>query len=346
MHRGSNAHLPGKKALQSAALGLALVAAVSLQARPLAPDGLRLSAKNVDVSAGDGYQTGRGLLAAGDIVGAIAAFREAVLTTPGSIDALNALAVCYDRLGSYSLSRTYYDLALAVDPASTLVLNNLGYSLYLQGEFEAAIPVLQKAAASPDQAISATSHRVLALVAAKLTEAAAQTSTAQAMAEINAPQAHIELAANGEQRLVLGAPAPDRALVASLGDDAALVTIARPWTAADERALVRREAAIDRADAEIAARSAAAAPATAIDVAAADAVAPAFAPAANIAAVALETVSADRTAPSPVTPRRATSTRRAPAIAKARAPVTFAQNGNEAEPAWLLASRRVAEVVN
>lgn len=214
--------------VQGTAFVVALVEAVAGQARPVAADGVRLNTRNTPEPAGDAYQTGRSLLAAGDVTGALSAFRQAVLDAPQSVDALNGLAVCYDRLGRYDLSRSYYDAALAVDADSALVLNNLGYSLYLQGRLEAAIPVLQHAMAGADSGVVASSQRVLTLVAARLRENKARDSAAQALAEMRHPQARIELAANNEAQLVFDAPVLDRRLVASLGDDAALVTIADP----------------------------------------------------------------------------------------------------------------------
>ncbi len=210
---------------------MALLEATSLHARPVVAEGPRVNARNTPAPSGDLYQTGRGLLAAGDVAGAMAAFRQALLEAPQSVDALNGLAVCYDRLGRYDISRGYYDSALALEPGSALVLNNLGYSLYLQGQYEAAIPVLQRAAAARDPAVVAASRRVLAMVAADMRDKATHASAGQALAEVEAPGAHIETATNGEQRLVLDAPAPSRALVAALGDRAGLVSVARSTTA-------------------------------------------------------------------------------------------------------------------
>ncbi len=251
MRHHNSAHPFGKALLQGTALVVALLEAFPLHARPLVIDGLRLNTRNTPEPAGDAYQTGRSLLSLGDVTGALAAFRQAVLESPQSIDALNGLAVCYDRLGNYEMSRSYYDAALAVDAGSPLVLNNLGYSLYLQGQLQAAIPVLQRAMVSADPAIGATSQRVLTLIAAKLRDNNARASTAVALAELHSPRARVELAASGEQRLVFGAPKLDRALaaslVANLGEDAALVTVATPER--QGRAAQRREARQDSATA-------------------------------------------------------------------------------------------------
>ena len=250
-------------ALKGAVFGLALLEAASLQARPSLPDGVRLNADNIAQPGGDAYQAGRALLAANDVTGAIAAFRQALVDDPKSVDALNSLGVCYDRLGRFDISRGYYDTALALAPGSALVLNNLGYSLYLQGAYDAAIPVLQRAAAGADTAAASSSRRVLTMVAAQMRDTAVRASAAATLAEVQAPRARVEMAANGEQRLVINAPAPDRALVAALGDEAVLVTIAKPWTAREQHALERDAQAQDRADASAAAQTASAAAQTA-----------------------------------------------------------------------------------
>lgn len=219
-----------------AAVGLAILDASAGQARPKTIEGVRLPENAIPATSGDHYQDGRALLAAGDTPGAIAAFRAALVDAPQSIDALNGIAVAYDRMGRYDVSRSYYDTALAIDPNAAMVLNNLGYSLYLQGQYTAAIPLLQKAAASNDNGARSTGQRVLTLIAARMRETAiASADTQTEMAEAVAPpQARIEISSNGEQRLVLRAPAPPRELTASLGDAAAQTMVARPWTARDE----------------------------------------------------------------------------------------------------------------
>lgn len=231
-----------RQGLAVAAAGLALLDATSGQARTKPIDGVRLVESQAPAAVGDPYQHGRTLLASGDVTGAITAFRAALVETPQSLDALNGLAVAYDRLGRFDISRSYYDAALAIDPDSALVLNNLGYSLYLQGQYQAAIPLLQRATASNDDAARKAGQRVLNLVAVRIREKAAETSMAIAVAEISQPQARIETVASGEQRLVFAAPAPDAELTARLGEAAALVMVPKQWTPRDEAALVARDA--------------------------------------------------------------------------------------------------------
>lgn len=308
MRRRTDASRFGRVLTQGTAFVIALVEAASLQARPVAPDGVRLNTRNTPEPTGDAYQSGRGLLAAGDVTGALAAFRQAVVESPQSVDALNGLAVCYDRLGRYDVSRNYYDAALAVDPASATVLNNLGYSLFLQGEFQAAIPVLQRAMAGADPSVTAASQRVLNLVGARIREDSARAGAAIARAEITNPGARVELSANGEQRLVFGGRAPDRALVASLGDDAGLVTIAPSWTARDETAVTRKERARDASRARAATKAAATRPSPRPPTLV-------TAKASGITASGLTKPALTRTAAAPVAVVRTVAKKPAPAIA-------------------------------
>ncbi|MBC7521190.1 MAG: tetratricopeptide repeat protein [Sandarakinorhabdus sp.] len=239
-----------RRGLSVAAFGLAILDASTGQARTKPIEGVRLPANAIPATSGDSYQDGRALLAAGDAPGAIAAFRVALVNAPQSIDALNGIAVAYDRIGRYDVSRSYYDSALAIDPDAALVLNNLGYSLYLQGQFQAAIPLLQKAAASNDNGARAAGQRVLTMIAARMREITiASADTEVEVAALPAPQARIEVSNNGEQRLVLAAPAPPRELAASLGDDAALVMVAKPWMAKDDAVVLARAMAAARTEA-------------------------------------------------------------------------------------------------
>lgn len=276
-------------ALGAAVVGLALIDAGGAEAKARPMEDVRLAQSHEDVATGDAYQHGRSLLAAGDTAGAIAAFRAALLASPQSIDALNGLGVAYDRIGRYDLSRSWYDTALAIDPKAVLVLNNLGYSLYLQGNYAAAIPLLQQVVESDDVAASRTGQRVLTLIAARMradaiegrpvsyveaaparraTEVsatpavdpsvpsaravarAAPATQASPVTQVEAPAARIEITSSGEQRLVLGGPMPAPELSASLGDAAPMVMVASAWTPREEARVAARAASEERAVAE------------------------------------------------------------------------------------------------
>ncbi len=226
------------------AIGLALLGAGRADASAPAPgrglpEGTRLTAPQT--AASDPYQRGKALLASGDLPGAVAALRAALAADPQSVDALNGLGIAFDRLGRYDIARGYYDMALALAPDHPLVLNNLGYSLYLQGQDAAAIPILRRALAATTAGGPGPAQRILTLIADRMRTRVVASETALARADIAAPAARVELSANGEQRLVLAAtldeaPAPE--LIARLGDAAPLTTPARPWTAREEAMVV------------------------------------------------------------------------------------------------------------
>ena len=191
----------------------------------------------VDTVAGpDAYAAGKRLLASDDVVGALAAFRQALTVDPASVDAMNGIGVSYDRLCRGDLARKYYRAALALDPRAPAVLNNLGYSLFLNGDFAAAVEPLRAAAAAGDSVASAAAAATLA----RLPEAVRATTVA-AVAVDGAP-ARIELTSDGEQRLTFAAPATAGDVVA-LGDEADAVVVATAWSVADDAAMAVRVAA-------------------------------------------------------------------------------------------------------
>ena len=200
--------LPNKLAMKGAAVGLALLDAVALQAGTLKIDGLRIVPGTAPQSGSDAFQRGRGLLVLGDVPAALAAFRQAMLADPQSTGALNGIAVCYDRLGRYDISRSYYEAALAIDPNSAVILNNFGYSLYLQGDIETAITHLIAARDADDADVSAASRRTLAMIAAQPHNAEADPS-ATVQVQPAPVAARIERTSGSEVRLVFGdAPLP------------------------------------------------------------------------------------------------------------------------------------------
>jgi len=185
------------------ALGLIAVdgAAVRASISPTTRmEGVRAVGAPVDGAGEDAYADGRALLGASNVTEALAKFRQALAESQHSLDALNAIAVSYDRLGRSDIARTYYEQGLAIDPASPLLLNYLGYSLYLQKDYANAIAPLRTAAAAQDADIAKTARQTLALIAAALV-------TARSSVIDTVPTEYIERISEGEQRLVLDRPA-------------------------------------------------------------------------------------------------------------------------------------------
>lgn len=75
----------------------------------------------------------RGYFALGNVALALEAYRKAHRDDPSSVDALNGMAACYDRMGRFDLSRRYYEEALAFAPGDARLYANLAVSLEMQG---------------------------------------------------------------------------------------------------------------------------------------------------------------------------------------------------------------------
>ena len=105
----------------------------------------------------------------GDPRAAMEAYREALLLTPDSADARNGAAVLHAQLGQLETARGMLQ-ALAQEAPAARTYNNLGYVLYLQGDYAQAASVLrqslqldngqQPARANLDLAIAALARSV------------------------------------------------------------------------------------------------------------------------------------------------------------------------------------------
>ena len=111
----------------------------------------------------------------GDPRAALAAYRDALLLTPASPDARNGAAVLHAQLGQLETARTMLQ-ALAQEAPMARTYNNLGYVLYLQGDYAQAATVLrqslqldnsqQPARANLDLAIAALARSISTVDAA------------------------------------------------------------------------------------------------------------------------------------------------------------------------------------
>lgn len=84
---------------------------------------------------------GNAQLALGNVGLAVESYRKALREEPDSLGAMAGLATCYDRMGRTDLSRRYYEMALAVDPANTDLYSLFAQSLEAQGQRDEAARV-------------------------------------------------------------------------------------------------------------------------------------------------------------------------------------------------------------
>jgi cytochrome c-type biogenesis protein CcmH/NrfG len=84
---------------------------------------------------------GHSQLALGNVALALEAYRKALREDPQSVDAMMGIAVCYDKMGRFDLSRRHYEMALAVRPADTDIYALFAQSLELQGKRDEAARV-------------------------------------------------------------------------------------------------------------------------------------------------------------------------------------------------------------
>ncbi|HET6942696.1 MAG TPA: LytR C-terminal domain-containing protein [Sphingomicrobium sp.] len=105
---------------------------------------------------------GRGQLAMGNVGLALTSFRLALRDDPNSTDALVGMAMCYDQMTRYDLSRRNYEAALAVAPNNLEILAAFVSSLQLQGKTNEAIAVRQEIAARAAASAALDSEEVIA----------------------------------------------------------------------------------------------------------------------------------------------------------------------------------------
>ena len=123
-----------------------------LQVRPL-PTPLAQGAKPVSFRIAEAH----GQMALGNVALALESYRKAVREDPNSAEAQAGIAVAYDKMGRFDLSRRYYEAALAIEPANTGLLETFAASLDMQGKRAEANSVraeiaLRKGAARPQLA--------------------------------------------------------------------------------------------------------------------------------------------------------------------------------------------------
>lgn len=109
-------------------------------------DHKRPEIKDEGGSARDYLERGRALLEDGRLNEAVAELSRAASLDPKLSQAHSLLAVAYDRKGLRERAEDSYRRAIDVNERDPQALNNLGYSLYLSGNYRAAVDKLKKAA--------------------------------------------------------------------------------------------------------------------------------------------------------------------------------------------------------
>jgi Flp pilus assembly protein TadD len=117
-------------------------------------------------SGRDHLEKGRQLLNGGKINEAITELSLATSLDSRLTEAHNLLGVAFDRKGLHERAKESYERALNSQPNNAQMLNNIGYSLYLNGNYRAAVDRLKRAVklAPRDQRI----HNNLALAYCRL----------------------------------------------------------------------------------------------------------------------------------------------------------------------------------
>lgn len=258
--------------LAQGALGCALIVPTgAANAGPNATkiEGLRETGLETPQQSQDLLGRGKFHLRSGDVPLALEMYRRALGRDPNSVEALNGIAVCYDRLGKYDVSRTYYETALGIDPQSPMLLNNYGYSLLLQGDHAGARRFLSLAAASGDPDAAGASLRLLA----RLPAATPQLAEAPPIQPRPRPRAEpatamIVRTSSHEQRLVLGGEGAGPAMmVATLGEAASAMVAVPAVSQAQDQAIAAQDVRFRQAELLAAAKAARAELAAASEVA-------------------------------------------------------------------------------
>jgi tetratricopeptide (TPR) repeat protein len=130
----------------------------------------------------------RAHFALGNVALAAEGFRRALREDPASVDALNGLAACYDRMGRFDLSRSFYEKALALAPGDARLYANLALSLELQGRGAEAAALRREASARFAAIDTAVPLAPPAAAPAVVATAEPQATVSVALGQAKAPQ--------------------------------------------------------------------------------------------------------------------------------------------------------------
>lgn len=100
--------------------------------------------KDAATRSDEAFAKGVSLHEAGDIIGAIDAYDQALKLTPGRVDARSNLGAALVRLGRFEEAVEHYRKALDTDPGQVAIRFNLGLALYKSGSIESAAAEFQQ----------------------------------------------------------------------------------------------------------------------------------------------------------------------------------------------------------
>ena len=103
---------------------------------------------------------------------------------------INGMAVAYDMLDDYKAAQACYRVGLDITPDSLSLRNNLGLSLLLSGDYDAAVKDLRQVVSSP----GATVRNRLNLALALVLSGDSRTAEGVARFDLNAQAAHDQIA--------------------------------------------------------------------------------------------------------------------------------------------------------
>jgi tetratricopeptide (TPR) repeat protein len=129
----------------------------------------------------------RSHFALGSIALAAEGFRRALREDPSSVDAMNGLAACFDRMGRFDLARTHYERALANAPNDPRLYANLATSLDLQGKGAEAAAVRREAAVRFAAALPLAAPTAVATLEPAVSPAPAVTVPLAAIEQVQPP---------------------------------------------------------------------------------------------------------------------------------------------------------------
>jgi hypothetical protein len=113
---------------------------------------------------------------------AVESFKQALKDDPNSVEALNGLAVAYDRLGRPDVSQKFLDQALALDSESAVTLNNLAYLNLVQGNTAVAVAYAERAQMAADMPMEMMLPDTIAKAVGRTAEIAMQLASSEQQA--------------------------------------------------------------------------------------------------------------------------------------------------------------------